>query len=557
MQTMTPREWRIMQDAVAAEQCRRDQHRYFRDVVWPVVEPGTEFIDGFHLHAILEHLSALVTGQITNLLINIPPRFAKSLLVSVCFPTFTWIDFPQSRFIYASYSAALSTRDALKSRRVINSPKYQRYYGDRFKLSDDQDVKARYENDQTGFRLSTSVGGLGTGEGGDYLVVDDPHNVLQAESDVVREEAWLWWSETMSSRLNNPKKGGKIVVMQRVHESDVSGHILAEQASEYTHLKIPMRYEQPTIQVQVPGSFETKEVPTEKVPTKIGWIDPRNAEGELAWADRFDEEATAKLEKAMGAYAVAGQFQQRPAPRGGGLINVDKMTILDELPKEPITWVRCWDLAATEQQAGSEPAYTAGVLIGKWGSEEKTRFIIGDVKRQRLSPHAVRQLVKDTALADGKMVIIRGPQDPGQAGKSQAADFVAMLAGWNVKFVPETGSKETRAEPFAAQVEAGNVFLLRGPWNQPFKNELSMFPSGKFKDQTDAVANGFNELIPLPSSVGNLMEYMRRKMAEHQSTEAANGAPRINQDNPYADRTQGAANVSDLRNLLAIHATRH
>jgi predicted phage terminase large subunit-like protein len=540
---MTPKEYRALKATVEAEQCRRDQHRYFRDVVWPVVEPGTEFVDNFHLHVILEHLKAVVDGQISNLIINIPPRFAKSLLVSVSFPTFTWIDHPQARFIFASYSANLSTRDALKSRRVINSIKYQEYYGDRFQLSDDQDVKARYENDKTGFRLSTSVGGLGTGEGGDYLVCDDPHNVLQAESDTVREEAWLWWSETMSSRLNNPKKGGKIVVMQRVHESDVCGHALAEQASEYEHLCIPMRFEKEYRKVMVGGIEQTTNEVVPPKPTKIGYVDPRTEDGELAWPNRFDEDATKKLETAMGTYAVAGQFQQRPSPRGGGLIMADRIIILDALPQEAIVWVRGWDLASTEELTGANPAYTAGVLLGKYGHNEKQRFIIAHVVRQRKSPDGVRKLIKQTAEEDGKNIRIKLPQDPGQAGVAQAQDLIAMLAGWTVKAERPTGDKVQRAEPFAAQVEAGNVSVLRAEWTKPFLDELRGFPTAKYKDQVDAAADAFNELIPLPNSAGVLLAHMQNKLAAHQAAQQ--------QNNPYADRTQGARNVTDLAAIVA------
>jgi predicted phage terminase large subunit-like protein len=545
---LTPKEYRKLQARVAAEQCRRDMHRYLREVVWPVVEPGVDFVDNWHLHAICEHLKAFLERKIPNLLVNMPPRFSKSILISVTMPTFAWIDWPEMRSIFASYSANLSKRDAIKSRRVIDSPKFQEYYGDRFQLSDDQNEKARYENDKTGFRLSTSVGGLGTGEGGDILGCDDPHNVLQAESDAVREEAWLWWQETMSSRLNNPKKGGKIVVMQRVHEMDVSGHILAEQAQDYCHLMIPMRYEEERVCVTV-----------------LGKPDPRTTEGELAWKDRFDEDATQKLERSMGPYAVAGQLQQRPAPRGGSLIPVEKLQILDELPKVSITWVRCWDLAATEDQTGKEPAYTAGVKIGKfkWPGNEFDSFVIADCKRQRLSPKKVRELVKNTAIFDGTAIRIRIPQDPGQAGKSQAQDFIAMLAGWTVVAVTETGSKEQRAEPFAAQVEGGNVWLLRGAWNQEFTAELGMFPAGRYKDQTDATANGFNELIPLVNNAAVLMDYMVQKVAAMQQKEGEvptiNGRPmtpdeirrnklllEIVSNNPNFDRAQGARNVTEL-----------
>lgn len=543
MTQMTPKEYRALMGRVAAEQCRRSMHRYMTEVVWPVVEPGTEFIDNWHMHAICEHLEAVLKGEIKNLLVNMPPRFAKSLLIAVTMPTWAWIDRPALRSIFASYSAQLSTRDAVKSRRVIDSNRYQEYYGDRFTLSSDQNVKQRYENDKTGMRFSTSVGGAATGEGGDIIVVDDPHNVLEADSDVSRGEALVWWDETMSTRLNNPKRGGKIIVMQRVNELDLSGHVLEK--GDYEHLMIPMRYEEPKIQVGVNGNNEPIMEKAPKPVTSIGFSDPRNEEGELAWKERFDEESVTALEKAMGTYAVAGQFQQRPSPRGGALIQVENLKYVDIAPVD-VVWVRSWDFAATEEQTGTEPAYTAGVKIGK---DTQNRFYIGHVHRKRLSVNDVRKLVKSTAEMDGKQVHIRGPQDPGQAGKAQASDFIAQLAGWNTTFLPESGSKVQRAEPFAAQVEAGNVFIVRGSWNTDYVEELGKFPAGKYKDQVDATSNGFNHLIPLPNNVGNLMEYMQRKLAAQQK-EQAQQRP----NNPYADRTEGARNVTDLAGLIArIH----
>lgn len=503
---------------IDAELYRRDMHKYMREVAWPVVEPGVEFVDNWHLHAICEHLQAVLDGEIKNLLVNMPPRFAKSLLISVTFPTFAWIRDPHLRFIFASYSAALATRDAVKSRRVISSPRFQQLFGDTFQLVGDQNEKTRYENSQTGVRLTTSVAGVATGEGGDILVCDDPHNVLEGESEQVREEAWKWWSETMSTRLNNLKTGHKIVVMQRVHEMDVSGHILEQ--GGYEHLCIPMRYEEKTPCVTV-----------------LGRPDPRTVEGELAWPARYDEEGTESLEKSMGPYAVAGQLQQRPAPREGALIPVEKLQYVDVEPSN-LVYVRGWDLAATEAQVGSNPAYTAGVRLGK---DPRGRFYVCGVRRGQWSAANVREQIKQTAQQDGTHVRVRLPQDPGQAGKSQAQDLTAMLAGWVVSAVPESGSKVQRAEPFAAQVEAGNVFIVRGTWNDAYVNELRTFPAGRFKDQVDATSSAFAELIPMPNSAGVALDYVKNRVAAQNADKQRQTASR--------DRIEGAANVIQLASM--------
>jgi hypothetical protein len=208
---------------------------------WHVVEPGTPFVPGWHLDAICEHLEAISRGDIRNLLITIPPRHMKSLAVSVFWPCWEWIRWPQRRWLYASYAESLSIRDSLRCRRLIQSPWYQSCFGDRFKLTEDQNEKHRFENDHSGCRIASSVGGSNTGEGGDRIVCDDPHNVQEGESEVIRRNACDWWDRVMSTRLNDPKTGAKVIIMQRVHETDLAGHVLEQ--GGYEHLCLPAEYE--------------------------------------------------------------------------------------------------------------------------------------------------------------------------------------------------------------------------------------------------------------------------------------------------------------------------
>ena len=189
--------------------------REFVCQAWPVVEPMTPFVPGWHIDAIVEHLEAVSRGQIRNLLINVPPRHMKSLLVSVFWPAWEWIRFPERRWLYSSYAASLSIRDSLKCRRLIESPWYQQLWGDRFALTSDQKTKGSFDNNRSGYRLATSMGGAATGEGGDRIVCDDPHNVQEAESDSVRKSTLDWWDVVMSTRVNDPRTAAKVVVMQR------------------------------------------------------------------------------------------------------------------------------------------------------------------------------------------------------------------------------------------------------------------------------------------------------------------------------------------------------
>ncbi|HET6251097.1 MAG TPA: phage terminase large subunit [Tepidisphaeraceae bacterium] len=317
--------------------------REFVPLAWKISEPATQFIPGFHLDAICEHLQAVSAGQIRNLVINIPPRHMKSLAVCVFWPAWEWISHPHRRFLFAAYTMQLSERDSVKCRRLIESPWYQQHFGHCFSLCPDQNTKMRYENDHAGHRIATSVGGSATGEGGDRIVVDDPHNVVDRQSEARRIEALTWWDETMSTRLNDPKTGAKIIVMQRIHEKDLSGHVLEQ--GGYEHLFLPAEFEPgrrcvtwrarhtssrsdaaATCRVGVPAhhfAASPKAAVGEYAhPAQLltpRWSDPRTVDGELLWPARIGKEEIADFKIRLGPEGYAGQFQQRPSPAGGAL----------------------------------------------------------------------------------------------------------------------------------------------------------------------------------------------------------------------------------------------
>ena len=246
---------------------------------WHVLEPAHPFVDNWHIGAICELLEAVSRGEIQNLLINIPPRHLKSLLVSVFWPCWEWgpMRRPDLRYINSSYASNLSIRDNVKSRTLIQSGFYQAQWGSVFRLRDDQNVKVKFENYHGGFRLASYVGG-GTGEGGDRLICDDPNNVTDVESDTIRNTCNEWWDLQMYNRITNVKTAARVMIMQRTHQADLSGHVL--ETGGWTHLKLPTRFE-PSKRCTVVYAEGTKT-----------WNDPRKKAGELLNPALWDEDAT-------------------------------------------------------------------------------------------------------------------------------------------------------------------------------------------------------------------------------------------------------------------------
>lgn len=447
----------------------------FVKLAWHVIEPGQPYVHGPHIDAMCEMLEAVERGEIKRLLINVPPGTSKSTICGVFFPMWMWGPKrkPSSRFVGVAHEQTLGIRDNLKCRRLAASDWYQRLWGDTVQLTKDQNAKINFENTQTGFRQVATPSNI-TGRRGDIVLLDDPLSAENANSEAEREKVNLWFRESLPTRLNNPDSSAIVVVMQRLHERDVSGLIMAEDLG-YEHLMLPMRYE----------------------PERSCHLDWRTEPGELLFPARFSEATVNELEKTLGPYATAGQLQQRPAPREGGLFKPSWFEIIDAAPAGGKRTVRAWDLAATKKAATNNPDWTAGLRMSRY---DNGWFVIEGLKRLRGSPLEVEQTVIQTAASDGAGVVVRMTQDPGQAGKAQAEQFVRKLAGYPVVSKPATGDKATRATPAAAQAEVGNIKILRtgdaaqDAWITPFLDEVALFPAGAHDDQVDVLADAVNEL---------------------------------------------------------------
>jgi len=445
--------------AIDEERAARRLREFVRQA-WPVVEPSTAFVPGWHLDAICEHLEAVTSGQIHRLLISMPPRHMKSLAVAVFWPCWEWITHPERRWLFCSYAAGLAIRDSLKCRRMVESPWYRARWRDRFILTSDQNEKAKFENDRGGYRIAIGVGGAATGEGGDRVVVDDPHNIREAESDTIRQGVLDWWDQVMSTRLNDPKTGAMVIVMQRVHENDLAGHVL--QQGDYEELKLPAEYE---------GSRRM---------TSIGWQDPRTEPDELLWPERFGREEIDRLKRDLGSYGAASQLQQRPSPAEGGILKRHWWKFYRDAPRKFKEVIQSWDCSFKDSRSSD-------FVVGRvWGRNGADKYLLDQVRGRMDCPatmQAVKRLSEKWPQAQRKVIEDKAN---GPAVVAMLKHEIAGLIAVNPK-----GGKEVRAQAVSPQIEAGNVYLPDpsiAPWINGFIEECAAFPNGAFDDQVDAMS---------------------------------------------------------------------
>ncbi|AQW28650.1 phage terminase large subunit [Ralstonia syzygii subsp. celebesensis] len=419
-----------------------------------------KWLRGPHHKAICDALMRVFRGECKRLIINVPPRYSKTEIAVVNFIAWALGHVPDAEFIHASYAAPLAVNNSANVRSLLQHEAYQQVFPACRMASD---AKSHWTTTEGGVMYAAGAGGTITGFGagkhregfGGAIIIDDPHKPDEAKSDVIRQGVIDWFQNTLESRKNS-KDTPIILIMQRLHEHDLAGWLLDGGNGEtWEHVCLP------AIQ----------------------------ADGTALWPEKHTIEDLRRMEKAA-PYVFAGQYLQRPAPPEGGVIKPDAINVIDALPAESIKWVRGWDLAASV-----DGDHTAGAKLGKLPDG---RFIIGDMVRLRCGPDERDAALTNTASRDGKSVRISLPQDPGQAGKTQVLYLTRKLAGYPVTTSPESGDKVTRAEPLAAQINVGNVLMLRRPWNDALINEMRMFPNGTTDDQIDALSRAFSELIAPP-----------------------------------------------------------
>ncbi len=467
----------------------------FIPFVWDLVEPAT-FIPNWHIDALAEHLSAVTAGDIKDLLITMPPRHSKSLIVSVIWPAWEWINNPFYRWVFASYAFGLSVRDSIKRRKIIKSLRYQERWADRFQLIDEQNTKIRYENDKHGFMLASSVGGSNTGEGGERIIADDPHNVKQAESAVQRQEAVDWWNIVMSTRRNDAATSARVVVQQRVHEADVAGDII--ERGGYVHLNLPTEF----------GFAGGQRCRTGWTNHKTGeahtWEDPRTEEGELLNPKRFGHEANEKAKIDLGDYQYAAQHGQNPTPPKGQIIQAQWLKYYGGPGQPPIpdfarsthpfTPLFSLDCAFKE---GKDTDFVAGLGWAMYGADMYLMPIC--IHKRANFPDTV-DLVAEFC---GGESLDRSKSYPGiypfmkiklvedKANGSAIIDTLRHRIPGMIAYEPGGANKESRLRSASWRFRAGNIYLPHEsicPWIKEYVYELCAFPKAKKDDFADATS---------------------------------------------------------------------
>lgn len=626
-------------ETALAEKARRNLAAFAMQA-WHVLEPSTPYVHGWHIDAISEHLMAVTDGQIKNLLINIPPRHMKSILATVAWFAWSWIEKPHLRWMFASYALSLSIRDSRKCRQIIESPWYQRNFGDSFALASDQNAKQRFENDHRGYRLAVSTDSAATGEGGDLVVClcyhtqvttdagrlpigdiverrlpvrvlafdhtsntprwqrietyelskgrasvrvtfsdgrsidattdhplyvvdkgyipaaqlndgdevvtdesslpqlqqktvetllvrcvepiptpervynvrvaqdhnyfangvlvhncDDPHNVREMESTLKRQTVLDWWDQTMSTRLNNPKTGAKVVIMQRLREKDLSGHLLEQ--GGYVHFCLPAEYEL-----------------SRTCFTSIGWSDPRKEEGELLWPQRMGPDEIAKAKRTLGPLGYAGQYQQRPAPAGGAIFKQEWLRRYSLTNNGYVTLHtpdgdKHWPLKdcrriATVDVASRKTETADYTVIATWLITPDGELVLRDLVRERMTSPEQQKAIK-AAHTQWRYEAIHIESVAYQLALVQQLLPQGIPA---MPFNPNGGDKVARATTAAIFYAAGMVYHpLASAWLGEFEEELLLFPKAEHDDMVDVVSMACALLfvggdIPMASSAG-------------------------------------------------------
>lgn len=435
-----------------------------------------EFVNNWHIEYLCKELQELAVSIVArepkpyDLIINIPPGTTKSTITTIMFPVWLWTQDPFLRIITNSYSADLSTEHAVKSRDILVSDRFQ-YLFPEIQLRPDKSAKTSYENTETGARYATSTGGTITGKHAHVIINDDPLNPQQAISDKERATANYHSSTVLSSRKVDKKNTPVITIMQRLHQEDPSGEQLKKiKTKKIRHICLPG-------ELYGYGQYVK---PEELRRYYIdGYLDPI----------RLGSDQLKELEADLGQYGYAGQVGQNPTPPKGGMIKVDHFQIVHTSFNTATIeeTVRYWDKAGTADGG----AYTTGTKISRIRGG---RWLVSDVKRGQWESHEREQIIRETAEADGPSVKVIVEQEPGSGGKESADNTVRNLAGFHVTKDRPIGDKVYRADPWSVQVNNGNVYLLFGEWNHEYIEEHRFFPLGKYKDQVDSSAAGFNSM---------------------------------------------------------------
>ena len=469
-------------------------HAFVREA-WSILEPVSTLVWNWHLELICEYLTLIRDGEFKNVcgqdfegsIFNVPPRTMKSLLITVFFPIWVWTTKPSRRFMFVSYSEKLSTQHSIFRRSIIESEWYQKEWGGVFTLSRDQNVKSHYENSSRGAMFSTGMQATATGMGGDVLIFDDPLNPEQAISQVEREAVNLRFDTTFRSRINDPAKGVKIIIMQRLHELDLTGHVLARESNRWKHVSLPAVAEKDTKWTSPSGKLLMTQKP-----------------GDLLWSARLPQSFLDSQRVGMGSWAFNGQYQQTPAPLDGGIIKRQWVRFYRQMPEKFEFMVQSWDCTFS---GGPENDFVAGQVWGRFGGKY---FMLPYRMYDRLDFGPTMAAVKacHARFPQAHAVLIEDKAN----GPAIISELRKEIAG--VVAVNPEGGKLARAQATAPLWEAGSIELpdpqIFGiTWMEDYLHNICTFPKAAHDDDVDATSQA---LIYMRNRLGGgIVEFYRQQ----------------------------------------------
>jgi len=487
----------------------------FVRAAWPILEPVTQLSWNWHLDLICEYLTLIKENRfkkvcgaaMEGIIFNVPPRTMKSLLITVFFPVWVWTSDPARRWMFASYAEKLSTQHSVYRRNVIESPWYQQRWGHVFALAKDQNLKAHYENSARGVMFATAMQAAATGMGGDVLVFDDPMNPDQALSETERQSVNDRFNQTFRSRLNDPATGVKILVMQRLHEEDLTGHVLSKERDCWVHVKLPA-----VAEISEAITFPKSGRTVERRPN------------DLLWPGRLPAAQLAHLKIGLGSWAFAGQYQQNPAPLEGGIIKRNWIRFYRELPERFDLVVQSWDCTFKGEGTarGSDTDFVAGQIWGKSGGKY---FMLPYRMHERLDFGPTKAAIQacHAAYPRAHAILIEDKAN----GPAIISELQQVIPG--IIAIDPEGGKLARAHSISPLWEAGSIELpdpqmFHVGWVEQYIHNICTFPQAAHDDDMDATSQA---LIYMRHKMGGGILDFYRGHAEQQSTgqNAARGLP--------------------------------
>jgi len=456
----------IIQEKAAKAEMAKRSFEFFVKEAWPILEPNTPYRPGIHHKAICAHLQAVAEGKITRLIINSPPRGGKSLLVSVLYPAWVWIRNPSARFLCTSFKFDLAADLSEKAQKVVNSEWYQENWGDIVEL-DKQTIEV-FTTKASGSRRCASFSGcmgFGASGQGSAVIIDDPHSISEVMSDDVRRKDLEVYDTGLSNRVSNG--AAIIIVMQRLHDADLTGHILSKNFG-FEHLLLP-------------NEFEILRAKSTSI-----WTDPRTEEGQLLWPDMCDAKMTDELKRSHGVFAYTGQFQQAPVSKSGGLLNPGwfKTWSKSTLPETFDSYVISSDFTFKNL------ATSDYVVMQAWGRKGANYFLLDQVRGQWDFVQTKDQFVKFVNRWPQITTKLLEDSANGPAILSSLRDSISGIIA-----IKSKDSKVARLSAVSPMIESGNVYIPEdASWKEAFLHEMAMFPKGVHDDMVDALSQALIRL---------------------------------------------------------------